>query len=544
MAISEGPCHRRLVLCAQATYLGELYERLEELEASTAEQSLRARRMLRELRFTREMIDAPVSTLSGGWRTRLSLARCLFAAPDVLLLDEPTNHIDLRGALWLQHQLLSEEWARLITVCVSHDRAFLDAICTDVIVFADKRLTYHHCSYGGYLDGESQAASRNASHAAAVGKQVDKQKAFIAKQKAAGSSTKKAADDNKLRQAKEREKKLERLSYTRESGGRFKTHSLAKVGVHALPDKVGSAQRRQPVLRFSLPQPTGYRGPDGIPALTFDHVSFTYSAATPSCPAPAGSSDGLDPVIASSAPAGIPAVAGTGRPVLSAVTLQLGLGSRVAIVGQNGAGKTTLVELIAGNLTASAGEVRRHHSLRIATVSQHQTERLRHHLDKTAVDFVMDELRENVGGGGGGGGEGAGGWEGMRVKPQDMLNYLGGFGLSGDLATIPIGMLSGGQKARLTLARTMWDHPHLLILDEPTNHLDSDALEALQLALGGFQGGIVAVSHSADFLASFSKELWIVDRARVSIHHTENEADFDAAYSQYCDTILAEFSLG
>ena len=481
----------------QASYLSELYEKLEELEGATAEQTVRARRMLKELGFTAELLTARVLDLSGGWRMRLSLAQCLFAAPDVLLLDEPTNHLDLRGVLWLQRQLQSDAHAKLITVCVSHDRPFLDAVCTSIIVFADKKLTYHHTGYSAYLEGVEQAASRNVSQSAAMAKQVDKQKAFIAKQRSAAAS-KKGADDNKLRQAKEREKKLERFTYSQTSG-KYRTS-------YGKPERIQQL-KSHPTLRFNLPEPLGFRGSLDLPALSMDGVTFRFparGAATPDATTPAAAEP---------------------APLLSELTVQVGLSSRVAIVGENGAGKTTLVSLISGALSPTSGEVHRHQSLKVAMVSQHQTERLIHHLDKTAVQFVMEELSSG----------------GESVKQQDVLNHLGSFGLSGDLAVMQIGMLSGGQKARLTLAQTMWDRPHVLILDEPTNHLDTDALEALLAGVDSFKGGIIAISHSPDFIASFVKELWILERGRVGIHHICSLDDFEAAFSKYSRRILAEF---
>ena len=395
--------------------------------------------------------------------------------------------------LWLQRQLLSEAQSKLITVCVSHDRGFLDAVCTDIIVFADKKLTYHHTGYSAYLEGAEQSASRNATQAAAADKQIDKQKAFITKQRAAAAS-KKGADDNKLRQAKEREKKLERLTYSRNEG-KFRTS-------YGKPERLAQL-KSSPTLRFNLPEPLGsFRGGADLPTLTMDNVSFHFPPRQSTTPAAADST-----------------------PLLSGVTVQVGLSSRVAIVGENGAGKTTLVNLISGALCPTIGELHRHHSLRVAMVSQHQIERLRDHLDKTAVQFVIDELKGT----------------GEAVRQQDVLNHLGGFGLSGDLAMLPIGMLSGGQKARLTLAQTMWARPHVLILDEPTNHLDSDALEALQIGMGNFKGGIIAISHSADFIASFCRELWVLERGCVGVHHVGTLADFDMAFSSYSNRILAEF---
>ena len=373
----------------QASYLGELYEKLEEMESAAAEQATRARRMLKELGFTAELLATRVEALSGGWRMRLSLAQCLFAAPDVLLLDEPTNHLDLRGVLWLQRQLLSDACAKLITVCVSHDRAFLDTVTSDIIVFADKKLTYHHTGYSAYLESIGQAASRNATQTAAAGKQLEKQKAFIAKQRIAAGS-KKGTDDNKLRQAKERERKLERMTYSKESG-RYRTS-------YGKPERIAEL-KSHPTLRFNLPEPLGYRGADDLPAISMDAVGFRYpprsQAVAPTDSDPLHPLHPLQPT--DSDPASL----------LSGLTLQLGLGSRVAIVGENGAGKTTLVSLLSGALAPTAGEVHRHHSLRVATVSQHQTERLRHHLDKTAVQFILEEL----------------GSAGESIKPQDVLNH-------------------------------------------------------------------------------------------------------------------------
>ena len=87
---------------------------------------------------------------------------------------------------------------------------------------------------------------------------------------------------------------------------------------------------------------------------------------------------------------------------------------------------------------------------------------------------------------------------------------LGGFGLTGDLALMPISLLSGGQKARLCMASAVIGNPHLLIMDEPTNHLDVSSREALTDGLRAFNGGILLVSHDVHFLKQVCNELWIV----------------------------------
>ena len=109
-----------------------------------------------------------------------------------------------------------------------------------------------------------------------------------------------------------------------------------------------------------------------------------------------------------------------------------------------------------------------------------------------------------------------------------------------------MGKLSGGQKARLSLAAVLYHKPHLLILDEPTNHLDADALHALAPALAAFAGGVVAVSHSSSFLASWCSELWILraGTGAVERHPVADRVEFEAAFGRYCDGFLSEFGRG
>jgi len=121
--------------------LQQIYERLNVIDAHTAES--RAASILSGLGFTDEMQQSPTKQFS-GWRMRVSLARALFIQPDVLLLDEPTNHLDLFACLWLESYLVN--WSKTLVI-VSHQREFLNAVCTDIIHLNNKKLDYYKGNY-------------------------------------------------------------------------------------------------------------------------------------------------------------------------------------------------------------------------------------------------------------------------------------------------------------------------------------------------------------------------------------------------------------
>jgi ATP-binding cassette subfamily F protein 3 len=127
---------------ASAERLAEIAKRLIEIDAHDAE--ARAAAILAGLSFDTKMQRKPTSSLSGGWRMRVALARALFVQPDVLLLDEPTNHLDLHAVLWLQDYLV--KWPKTV-VCVSHAREFLNEVCTDILHLHQRTIVTYRGNY-------------------------------------------------------------------------------------------------------------------------------------------------------------------------------------------------------------------------------------------------------------------------------------------------------------------------------------------------------------------------------------------------------------
>ena len=174
-----------------------LHQRMEELDGYSAER--RAEQLLLGLGFQREKMDAPMSSFSGGWRIRLSLARALMAPSDLMLLDEPTNHLDLETTLWLQSWLQGYRGTLLM---ISHDRDFIDATCERTLEIARQALTAYR---GGYSDYERQRAEQMAQQQA----QYDKQQRRIVDIE--DFVRRFRAKATKARQAQSRLKELERM---------------------------------------------------------------------------------------------------------------------------------------------------------------------------------------------------------------------------------------------------------------------------------------------------------------------------------------------
>nr|WP_263429873.1 ABC-F family ATP-binding cassette domain-containing protein [Nannocystis pusilla] len=158
---------------------------------------------------------------------------------------------------------------------------------------------------------------------------------------------------------------------------------------------------------------------------------------------------------------------------------------RWCIMGENGAGKSTLLKLIAGQTRPDRGEVTIGAAVKLGYFAQHAMDLLE------GTGTVLDSL--------------------MAAFPLASIGQLkalaGAFGFSGEDADKPIRILSGGEKARVVLARMLYDPPNLLVLDEPTNHLDMATKDMLVGALSNFEGTIVFVSHDRRFLAALSNRV-------------------------------------
>ena len=196
--------------------------------------------------------------------------------------------------------------------------------------------------------------------------------------------------------------------------------------------------------------------------------------------------------------------------VLMGVDLHIEQGERIGLIGQNGSGKSTLIKLLAGKIDPLSGKRGEGRGLKIGHFAQHQLESLNE--QESPLQHVQNLDRE--------------------AREQDIRDYLGGFGFSGEKVFSAVRHFSGGEKARLSLALIIREKPNLLLLDEPTNHLDLEMRHALTLALQDYEGAILVVSHDRHLIRTVTDSLILVENGSIT--------SFDGDIEDYGRRILKE----
>src|SRR5262245_25785444 len=171
-----------------------------------------------------------------------------------------------------------------------------------------------------------------------------------------------------------------------------------------------------------------------------------------------------------------------GRPNGTDVPTRIQRGDRIGIVGPNGGGKTTLINLITGALAPDTGSIKLGANLAMATLDQH-----RESLDPSAT--VAEALTG-----------GRGDTVVIGEQRRHVVGYMKDFLFAPEQARTPLGVLSGGERGRVMLARALAKPSNVLVLDEPTNDLDLETLDVLEEMLGDYAGTVILISHDRDFL--------------------------------------------
>ena len=390
--------------------LDRLQRQFEALDGYGLE--ARIEKILPEMGFTIDDGDRLVSSFSGGWQMRMSLGKILLQTPDILLLDEPTNHLDLETIEWLEKFLKDLTTPMVI---VSHDREFLDRLCTKIVETERGVSTTYLGNYSAYLQQKYEQQSAQLSAYERQQKELEKQQVFVDRFRASATRS---------TQAKSREKQLEKV------------------------EKIEAPIADVRTLKFQFPPAVR----SGREVVTIKNLVHIYD----------------DKIL------------------FLGANLEIERGDRVAFLGPNGAGKSTLLRLIVGLEAPTEGSIKiGKHNVIPSYFEQNQAEAL--DLTKTVLNTIHDEVPD---------------WKDVEVR-----SLLGRFLFSGETVLKKVESLSGGEKARLALAKMLLAPANLLILDEPTNHLDIPAKEMLESALKVYEGTVLIVSHDRYFISQVANKI-------------------------------------
>ncbi|HWA10618.1 MAG TPA: ABC-F family ATP-binding cassette domain-containing protein [Opitutaceae bacterium] len=385
----------------------------------------RARKILAGLGFKEGDADKLAKTFSGGWVMRAHLARLLVAEPALLLLDEPTNHLDLEALLWFQDYLTRYSGGLVV---ISHDRAFLNALCTGMLELRAGTLHYYHGNYDNFLQEKEARKAQQAALYKNQQREIAHLQVFVDRFGAKASLA---------TRAKSKEKQIERLK---------------EAAVEEPEDELKR-------INFKFPQPPR----SGLKVIELKGVQQAYGHHV----------------------------------VYRDLNFTVERGQRMVLIGPNGAGKSTLLKILADVIPIQGGVRELGHNTICGYFAQNRLDNLKPEL--TVLDNVM-ELRtvEN------------------QLTEQQARAILGAFLFRKDDVYKPIGVLSGGEKSRLALARLLVKPPNLLLMDEPTTHLDIPSIDALINALKSYDGTLIFISHDVHFIKALAQNVLHVHSGRLT----------------------------
>ncbi len=399
---------------------------------------VKIRTILNGMGFSGEQLDRTVSGFSGGEKTRLCIAKLLLEEPNLLILDEPTNHLDFKTIMWLEEYLRSYRGAVMI---VSHDRYFLDRLCTSVCEIERGRLQRYKGNYSAFIRQREENDIRREREYDQQQKEIAKLEDYVARNLVRASTTK---------MAQSRRRQLEKMDRIEKP---FHDEKHAKI-------------------------------------------NFTYAVEPP-----------LEVLKVKNADISVGEGASR-KTLVDDISFEVRRGEKIGIIGDNGIGKSTLLKIIQG-LIPHEGKVRWNTNVKISYFEQESA-----NLNRELT--VMEELHSRY----------------PSLSDLEVRSLLAQVRFVGENVFKEIGVISGGERAKLCFAIMMQEHGNVLILDEPTNHLDLSSKEAIETALEEYTGTVIFVSHDRYLLSR------IADRLIELTNGTYRE--YKCGFEKYLDILRSE----
>eukprot|EP00607_Mallomonas_marina_P007974 CAMPEP_0182416988 /NCGR_PEP_ID=MMETSP1167-20130531/1422_1 /TAXON_ID=2988 /ORGANISM="Mallomonas Sp, Strain CCMP3275" /LENGTH=1038 /DNA_ID=CAMNT_0024590237 /DNA_START=63 /DNA_END=3179 /DNA_ORIENTATION=+ len=432
-----------------------------------------------------------VSTLSGGWRMKLALARAMLQKADILMLDEPTNHLDVINVAWVKSYIKS--LVNVTAIMVSHDKTFLNECCTDILQIERLKLKMFHGNLDRFLE-----LNPDAGHGFRGLKEAKLKFKF--------------PQPGPIEGVKSRSKALMKMVHCDFTYPGNTVPTLFDISVQvSMASRVGCVGENGAgkstmikVLTGEVVPQTGdvYKHPNARVAYVAQHAFHhieDHLSQTPNEYIRWRYSNGED------------------KESLVKVSMVLTEEETklqkepFEVLWKDSEGKQQKANKTVIELTGSRRESK----------SKEYEYECKFRGDSAEIYIPFKTLQRR-------------GWgkaaqavdariaqrSGQYIRTLSSANveaHLRDCGLEPEFAThYRMSALSGGQKVKVVIAAAMWMQPHIVILDEPTNYLDRESLGALAKAIEDFEGGVVIISHNNEFVSTLCPEEWVMDAGHLT----------------------------
>ncbi len=387
----------------------ELEGEFSELGGWEAEAT--ASQMLDGLGIPVPLHEKKMSEIEDNLKVRVLLAQSLFGNPDILLLDEPTNHLDLESIHWLEDYL--ENFNNTVIV-VSHDRHFLNTVCTHICDIDFGRIQLYVGNYDFWYMSSQLAAKQMKDEKKRREEKIAELKEFIQRF---------SSNVAKAKQATSRKKLIDKLTI----------------------DDIKPSSRRFPYVAFKPNREIGKN------VLEIKNISKTID----------------------------------GEKVLDNLSLIINPGEKVAFVGPNHYAKTVLFQIISGEMEPDEGSYTWGVTTSLSYFPKDNSRMFGEGI--TMTEYLQQYSKED--------------------DDNYVRSFLGRMLFTGDEALKDCGVLSGGERVRVVLAKMMLEGANCMIFDEPTSHLDLESIQALNNGLIDFKGVLLFNSHDHQFVSSLANRI-------------------------------------
>ena len=468
--------------------------------------------------------DDPISSLSGGWRMKLALARAMLQKADILLMDEPTNHLDVKNVKWVKTYINSLKDTTVIMV--SHDSGLLDECCNYIIQIKNMKLKLHKGNLSEFAKIEPEEAESFFTFKANKFKFTFPQPCFLEGVKSRGKFLMKMDNVSltypgntvpTIQDITVRVSMASRVACVGVNGAGKST--MIKVLTGELEPTKGSVWKYQNAKIGYIAQHAFYHIEKHLNKTPNEYIRWRFQYGD--------DREGLDKASMKLSDSDL-------------ASLRI----PITYTYKNEKGQIKKEERIIKECTGQRKEDDKKRKQFLYEVSWMDkgydsnswyslSELVKFNPIYEKVIRMIDNKIANK--------------ESLMSRPltkENVEKHLGDIGLESEYAThFRINSLSGGQKVKVVLAAAMWDQPHILILDEPTNYLDRDSLGALADAIEKYEGGIIMITHNDAFCRQLCPERWVLEKGRLNtegdIEWMENAAKQEVTFTQIDEMVDA-----